>query len=155
MATVIASQATISGTLSMTQQDIALGFLPRMRVLYTSDREIGQIYIPAVNWLQCMVVILAVVGFGSSTNLAAAYGIAVTVTMLMTTILTFFVIRYKWRYNLLLCWGATGFFLTIDFAFFRSEEHTSELQSVMRTSYGLFVWQKQKEKHLSHLQSQQ
>src|SRR3546814_14510459 len=81
-----------------------------MRVLYTSDREIGQIYIPAVNWLQCMVVILAVVGFGSSTNLAAAYGIAVTVTMLMTTILTFFVIRYKWRYNLLLCWGATGFF---------------------------------------------
>src|SRR3546814_20796719 len=65
-----------------------------------------------------MWVFLAVVGFGSSTNLAAAYVIAVTVTMLMTTILTFFVIRYKWRYNLLLCWGATGFFLTIDFAFF-------------------------------------
>src|SRR3546814_19887297 len=60
---------------------------------------LGQIYIPAVNWLQCMVMILAVVGFGSSTNLAAAYGIAVTVTMLMTTILTFFVIRYKWRYK--------------------------------------------------------
>lgn len=118
MATVIASQATISGTFSMTQQAIALGFLPRMRVLYTSEREIGQIYIPAVNWMQCIVVILAVVGFGSSTNLAAAYGIAVTVTMLMTTILTFFVIRYKWRYNLLLCWAATGFFLIIDFAFF-------------------------------------
>src|SRR3546814_19055303 len=97
MATVIASQATISGTFSMTQQAIALGFLPRMRVLYTSDREIGQIYIPAVIWLQCMMVILAVVGFGSSTNLAAAYGIAVTVKMLMTTILPFFVLRLKDR----------------------------------------------------------
>ncbi len=118
LATVIASQATISGTFSMTQQAISLGFLPRMHVLYTSEREIGQIYIPAVNWMQCIVVILAVIGFGSSTNLAAAYGIAVTVTMLMTTILTFFVIRYKWRYNLLLCWAATGFFLAIDFAFF-------------------------------------
>ncbi|RJF92333.1 potassium transporter Kup [Noviherbaspirillum saxi] len=118
LATVIASQATISGTFSMTQQAIALGFLPRMNVLYTSEREIGQIYIPAVNWIQCIVVILAVVGFGSSTHLAAAYGIAVTVTMLMTTILTFFVIRYKWRYNLLLCWGATGFFIVIDAAFF-------------------------------------
>src|SRR3546814_13662134 len=124
MATVIASQATISGTFSMTQQAIALGFLPRMRVLYTSDREIGQIYIPAVNWLQCMVVILADVGFGSSTNLAAAYGIAVTVTMLMTTILKLFVIRHKWRYNMLLCWGAQGFFLTLAFSFFSSQALT-------------------------------
>jgi KUP system potassium uptake protein len=118
MATVIASQATISGTFSMTHQAIALGFLPRMRVLHTSEREIGQIYIPAVNWIQCLIVVLAVVGFGSSSNLAAAYGIAVTVTMLTTTVLTFFVIRYKWRYNLLLCWGATGSFLLIDAAFF-------------------------------------
>lgn len=118
MATVIASQATISATFSMTHQAISLGFLPRMRVLHTSEREIGQIYIPLVNWLQLVVVVLAVVGFGSSSNLASAYGIAVTMTMLTTTVLTFFVIRYQWKYNLLLCWAATGFFLVIDIAFF-------------------------------------
>ncbi len=118
IATVVASQATISATFSVTQQAISLGFLPRMRVLHTSDREIGQIYIPLVNWLQLVVVILAVVGFGSSSNLAAAYGIAVVTTMLTTTVLTFFVIRYRWKYNLLLCWTATGFFLVIDIAFF-------------------------------------
>jgi KUP system potassium uptake protein len=118
LATVIASQATISGTFSMTQQAIALGFLPRMEVVYTSEREIGQIYIPLVNWVQCIVVILAVIGFGSSSNLASAYGIAVTGTMLMTTILTFFVIRYKWRYNVLLSVFATGFFLIIDVTLF-------------------------------------
>jgi KUP system potassium uptake protein len=118
VATVIASQATISGTFSMTQQAIALGFLPRMRVLHTSEREIGQIYIPLVNWIQCLVVILAVIGFESSSHLASAYGFAVTGTMLMTTILTFFVIRYRWRYPLLLCVAATGFFFAIDIALF-------------------------------------
>ncbi|MDB5763032.1 MAG: potassium transporter Kup [Herminiimonas sp.] len=118
IATVIASQATISGTFSMTQQAISLGFLPRMRVIYTSEHEIGQIYIPLANWLQLIVVVLAVIGFGSTSRLASAYGIAVTATMLMTTVLTFFVIRYKWKYNLLLCWGATGFFLVIDTALF-------------------------------------
>ena len=118
VATVIASQATISGTFSIAQQAIALGFLPRMRVLYTSDREIGQIYIPLINWLQLGAVLIAVIGFGSSSNLASAYGIAVTATMLMTTILTFFVIRYRWHYNLFLCWFATGFFLTIDIVLF-------------------------------------
>ncbi|RJG07940.1 potassium transporter Kup [Noviherbaspirillum cavernae] len=120
MATVIASQATISGTFSMTHQAISLGFLPRMKVIYTSKHEIGQIYIPLANWLQCFVVILAVIGFGSSSNLAAAYGIAVTVTMLITTILTFFVIRYRWGYPLMLCWAATGFFFVIDIALFSS-----------------------------------
>jgi KUP system potassium uptake protein len=118
IATVIASQATISGTFSMTKQAMALGFLPRMRVLHTSASEIGQIYMPAVNWLQLVVVLIAVVGFGSSDNLAAAYGIAVTATMLATTILTFFVIRYRWRLNLLLCWAATGSFLIVDITFF-------------------------------------
>ena len=118
MATVIASQATISGTFSMTQQAIALGFFPRMRILHTSEHEIGQIYIPLVNWLQLAAVVLAVIGFGSSSDLAAAYGIAVTGTMLSTTILTFFVVRYRWRYPLLLCWGATGFFLLIDVTLF-------------------------------------
>jgi KUP system potassium uptake protein len=118
VATVIASQATISGTFSVTQQAIALGFLPRMRVLYTSQQEMGQIYIPVVNWLQLIVVILVVVGFGSSSGIASAYGIAVTATMMTTTVLTFFVIRYRWKYNLFLCWAATGFFLLIDVAFF-------------------------------------
>jgi KUP system potassium uptake protein len=118
IATVIASQATISGTFSMTKQAIALGFLPRMRILHTSEREIGQIYIPAVNWAQLVAVLLAVVGFGSSEQLAAAYGIAVTATMLATTVLTYFVIRYRWNLNLFLCIGATGLFFLIDAAFF-------------------------------------
>jgi KUP system potassium uptake protein len=118
LATIIASQATISGTFSITQQAIALGFLPRMEVIYTSEREIGQIYIPLVNWLQCGVVIFAVIEFGSSSKLAAAYGIAVTGTMLMTSILTFFVIHYKWRYNFLLSLIATGFFLIVDITLF-------------------------------------
>ncbi len=118
MATVIASQATISGTFSMTRQAIALGLLPRMRVLHTSATEMGQVYIPAVNWLQLAVVLIAVLGFGSSENLAAAYGIAVTATMLSTTILTFFVTRYRWHLPLAVCFGATGFFIAIDIMLF-------------------------------------
>jgi KUP system potassium uptake protein len=118
MATVIASQATISGTFSMTKQAIALGLLPRMRVMHTSESEIGQIYIPAVNWIQLMVVLLAVIGFGSSDKLAGAYGIAVTATMLCTTILTFFLTRYRWHLPLALCFGATGFFIIMDIALF-------------------------------------
>ena len=119
-ATVIASQATISGAFSVTHQAISLGFLPRMRVVYTSDREMGQIYIPLVNWIQLAAVVLAVVWFGSSSNLAAAYGIAATATMLTTTILTFFVIRFKWKYSLFLAFGATAFFLLIDIMLFSS-----------------------------------
>jgi KUP system potassium uptake protein len=118
IATVIASQATISGTFSMTKEAIALGFLPRMRTVHTSEREIGQVYLPVINWLQLIAVLLAVVGFGSSDALASAYGIAVTATMLATTILTYFVIRYRWRMNVLLCLAATGFFFVIDAAFF-------------------------------------
>jgi KUP system potassium uptake protein len=118
MAAVIASQATISGTFSMTKQAIALGLLPRMRILHTSESEIGQIYIPAVNWLQFIVVLIAVIGFGSSDKLAGAYGIAVTATMLATTFLTFFVTRYRWKLPLWLCIGATGFFIVIDIMLF-------------------------------------
>ena len=118
LAAVIASQSTISGTFSMTKQAIALGLLPRMRILHTSASEIGQIYIPAVNWLQLIVVLLAVIGFGSSDKLAGAYGIAVTATMLATTILTFFVIRYRWHLPLMLCIAATGFFVAIDISLF-------------------------------------
>lgn len=120
MAAVIASQATISGTYSMTKQAIALGLLPRMRILHTSESEIGQIYIPAVNWLQLAIVLIAVIGFGSSDGLAGAYGIAVTATMMATTILTFIVTRYRWRLPLVVCVGATGFFLVIDVLLFSS-----------------------------------
>ncbi|MCC2972994.1 potassium transporter Kup [Massilia sp. IC2-476] len=120
MAAVIASQATISGTYSMTKQAIALGLLPRMRIMHTSESEIGQIYIPAVNWVQLAVVLIAVIGFGSSDELAGAYGIAVTATMMATTILTFFVTRYRWRLPLAVCLGATGFFLVIDVMLFSS-----------------------------------
>ena len=95
-----------------------LGFLPRINVVHTSPREIGQIYIPAVNWVLCAVVVAAVIGFGSSSKLAGAYGVAVTATMMVDTLLTFFVIRYRWQYPLALCLLATGFFLVIDVAFF-------------------------------------
>jgi KUP system potassium uptake protein len=118
IATVIASQATISGTFSMTHEAISLGALPRMQVEHTSEQEIGQIYIPLVNWLQLIAVVLAVLGFKSSDALGAAYGIAVTGTMLITTILTFFVIHYRWKYNFALSLGATAFFLVIDATLF-------------------------------------
>ena len=120
MAAVIASQATISGTFSMTKQAIALGLMPRMRVLHTSESEIGQIYIPAVNWLQLVVVLIGVMIFQSSDDMAGAYGIAVTATMLCTTILTFFVTRYRWHLPLVLCFGATGFFIVMDIMLFSS-----------------------------------
>ena len=122
-ATVIASQATISGAYSMTQQAIKLGYLPRMTVLHTSSSTIGQIYVPAVNWILLAAVVAAVIGFGSSTRLASAYGVAVMGTMLVTTFLTFFVIRYGWGYPLWLCLVATGFFLTVDAVFFSAAMH--------------------------------
>lgn len=117
-ATVIASQAVISGAFSMTKQAIQLGFLPRMSVIHTSEREIGQIFLPAINWTLLVAVVASVVGFGSSTALGSAYGIAVTGTMLITTFLTFYVVRYAWHYNWWLCALATGFFLVIDTVFF-------------------------------------
>ena len=117
-ATVIASQAVITGTYSMTQQAIQLGFLPRTHIVHTSAMAEGQIYIPSINAMLLLAVVAAVIGFGSSTNLASAYGLAVTGTMLITTVLTFFVVRYAWGYNWLLCVLATGFFLVIDLAFF-------------------------------------
>lgn len=118
IATVIASQAVISGVFSVTRQAIQLGFLPRMQIKHTSDQKIGQIYIPFVNWVLLTAVILAVVGFGSSSNLASAYGVAVTATMVIETILTFFVLRFTWKYPLFGAILATGFFLIIDTTFF-------------------------------------
>src|SRR2546421_2449040 len=117
-ATIIASQATISGAYSMTRQAIQLGYLPRMDIEHTSAKTVGQIYIPAVNWTLLVVVAAAVVGFGSSTKLASAYGVAVMGTMLVTTFLTFFVVRYGWGYPLWFCLLATGFFMLIDMTLF-------------------------------------
>ena len=120
LATVIASQALITGAFSVTKQVIQLGYLPRLNILHTSVRDTGQIYIPLVNWGLFVAIVLAVVVFRSSSNLAAAYGIAVTLDMLITTILTFFVIRFGWGYPLALCVAATGFFFVVDLAFFAS-----------------------------------
>jgi KUP system potassium uptake protein len=119
-ATIIASQATISGAYSMTQQAIQLGYLPRMNIHHTSAKTIGQIYIPVVNWTLLAVVAAAVVGFGSSSKLASAYGVAVMGTMLVTTFLTFFVIRFAWGFPWWLCVLATGFFMLIDATLFGS-----------------------------------
>ncbi len=118
VATVIASQAVISGAFSMTKQAMQLGFLPRMRIMHTSEKEVGQIYVPAVNMALFVAVIAAVLGFGSSTALGAAYGIAVTGTMMITTFLTFYVLRYAWKASLWPALLATGFFFLIDATFF-------------------------------------
>jgi KUP system potassium uptake protein len=123
VATVIASQATISGAYSMTQQAVQLGYLPRMPILHTSARAIGQIYVPGVNRILLLAVFAAVVGFGSSSRLASAYGVAVMGTMLVTTLLTFFVLRYGWKYPLWLCVGATATFAVIDTVFFAAAMH--------------------------------
>ena len=120
LAAVIASQALITGAFSVTKQVIQLGYLPRLNMIHTSAREIGQIYIPSVNWGLFAVIVLAVVMFKSSSNLAAAYGVAVCTDMLITTMLTFFVVRYRWHYPLALCVLATGFFFAIDFVFWAS-----------------------------------
>ena len=119
-ATVVASQATISGTYSLTRQAIQLDYLPRMDVHQTSAKQIGQIYMPGANWLLLLVIVAVVAGFGSSSKLASAYGVAVTGTMLVTTILTFFLVRYSWGYPLWACIAATGFFVLVDLAFFSS-----------------------------------
>ncbi|MDD2544738.1 MAG: potassium transporter Kup [Burkholderiaceae bacterium] len=119
-AAVIASQALITGAFSVTKQVIQLGFLPRLQVQHTSVKDMGQIYMPFVNWGLFVAIVLAVVLFRSSSNLAAAYGIAVTLDMLITTILTFFVIRFGWGYPMALCVAATSLFFVVDLAFFSS-----------------------------------
>ena len=119
-ATVIASQALITGAFSVTKQVIQLGFLPRLQIHHTSEHDTGQIYMPFVNWGLFVVIVLAVVMFKTSSNLAAAYGIAVCTDMLITTILTFFVIRYAWKMPLWLCISATSIFFAVDLAFWSS-----------------------------------
>ena len=119
-AAVVASQALITAAFSVTKQAVQLGILPRMRIVHTSVRDIGQIYMPFVNWGLFVFIVLAVVLFGSSSKLAGAYGIAVTIDMTITTVMTFFVLRFGWKYPLVLCVLATGFFFIIDVTFLAS-----------------------------------
>jgi KUP system potassium uptake protein len=118
LAAVIASQALISGAFSLTMQAVQLGYMPRMHIEHTSERQRGQIYIPSINWTLMIACIGLVVGFRSSTNLAAAYGVAVTTTMVVTTLLLFVVERDLWKWPVALLVVFTGFFLSIDLAFF-------------------------------------
>ncbi|MGZ8260212.1 MAG: KUP/HAK/KT family potassium transporter, partial [Caldimonas sp.] len=117
-AAVIASQALITAAFSVTKQAIQLGYLPRLRIQHTSVLETGQVYVPFVNWGLFGGVVIAVALFGSSDNLGAAYGITVTIDMLITTIMTFFVVRYAWRFPGMVAFAATGFFFLVDFTFF-------------------------------------
>ncbi|HEX7877587.1 MAG TPA: potassium transporter Kup [Sphingobium sp.] len=120
LATVIASQAVISGAFSVTRQAVQLGFLPRLRILHTSASAAGQIYVPIVNWALLAMVILLVLGFRSSSSLAAAYGIAVTGTMVITTCMMGFLTFNVWRWHPLVAGLVTGLFLVIDGAYFLS-----------------------------------
>jgi len=117
-ATVIASQAVISGAFSITREAIQLGYAPRMEVQHTSEKEIGQIFMPAVNWALFAAIVALVLGFRSSTSLAAAYGIAVTGTMVITTLLAFVVVRRLWGWGWFRSGLVISLFLTIDLVFF-------------------------------------
>ena len=118
-ATVIASQAVISGAFSLTQQAIQLGFLPRMNIVHTAGEEIGQIYVPFVNWALAFATLAAVIGFGSSDALAGAYGIAVSLLMAITTLMATFVALH-WKHNPILVYAVNGSLLILDLLFFAS-----------------------------------
>jgi KUP system potassium uptake protein len=118
-ATVIASQAVISGAYSLTQQAIQLGFLPRMNIVHTAGEEIGQIYVPFVNWALAFATLAAVIGFGSSDALAGAYGIAVSLLMAITTLMATFVALH-WKHNPILVYAVNGSLLILDMLFFAS-----------------------------------
>ena len=117
-AAVIASQAIISGAFSLTMQAIQLGYSPRVKAVYTSERVIGQIYVPVVNWGLMVACVALVLGFRTSSNLAAAYGVAITTTMLITTILFYVVARRRWKWPAAAALPIAAFFITIDLAFF-------------------------------------
>jgi len=120
VATIIASQAVISGAFSVTHQAVQLGFLPRLRTEHTSEKARGQIYIPAVNWGLLAMVIILVLGFRASSNLASAYGIAVTGTMLITSLMLGVMMLYVWKWNRLLAGATLGLFLLVDGSYFAS-----------------------------------
>jgi KUP system potassium uptake protein len=119
-AAIVASQALITAAFSVTKQAVQLGILPRMRILHTSVRDTGQIYVPFINWGLFVFIVMAVAFFESSSKLAGAYGIAVTIDMTITTVMTFYVIRFGWKYPLIPCLLITGFFFVIDVTFLAS-----------------------------------
>jgi KUP system potassium uptake protein len=118
LATVIASQAVISGVFSLTMQAAQLGYIPRVRITHTSREQFGQIYVPLMNWLLLVSTVGLVLAFESSSNLAAAYGVAVTLTMVITTLLLLGVMRERWGWTFWLTYGLGGLFLIIDLSFF-------------------------------------
>jgi KUP system potassium uptake protein len=118
MATVIASQAVISGAFSLTFQALQLGYLPRVTVIHTSDNKRGQIYIPQINWILFLGTITLVLAFKTSANLAAAYGVAITTTMVITTVLAFFAMHNLWKWRLSISIAIAAFLLSIDLSFF-------------------------------------
>ncbi|MDD4871104.1 MAG: potassium transporter Kup [Kiritimatiellae bacterium] len=119
-ATIIASQAIISGAFSVSRQAVQLGFLPRMAVIHTSDEKIGQVYIPIVNWILFVGTISLIIGFRESSNLASAYGVAVSADMVITTIFTAFVAQKLWSIKKSVVIIVAGLFLLIDLSFFSS-----------------------------------
>jgi KUP system potassium uptake protein len=119
-ATVIASQAVISGAFSLTRQAIQMGYCPRLTIMHTSEREIGQIYVPFINWTLLFAVMLLVAGFRSSSNLAAAYGIAVTLAMAIDSLLIFVVMTRLWHWNRFAAFAIVVPLVTIDFSFLAS-----------------------------------
>ena len=118
LATVIASQAVISGVFSLTRQAVRLGYLSPMRIIHTSEMESGQIYVPAINWILYFSVVIVIVSFEHSSNLAAAYGIAVTGTMVLTSILSCTVARKNWHWNKIAVLLMGAGFLLIDIPLF-------------------------------------
>ena len=118
LAAIIASQAVISGAFSLTMQAVQLGLVPRLKIMHTSSKEYGQIYLPAINWALMIGCIIVVIGFHTSSNLAAAYGIAVTSTMVITTTLFYVVARQRWGWSFLPTAALCLFFAVIDVAFF-------------------------------------
>ncbi len=159
-ATVIASQAVISGAYSMTRQAMQLGYCPRMEVQHTSEQEIGQVYLPAINWTLLVAIIALVLGFQSSSNLASAYGIAVTTTMLIDTLLAFFVVRTLWRWNLLVSVLAFSLLLAVDLSYFAANNLKIPHGGWFPLSLGAFMfiilstWKRGREILFSRLQSQ-
>jgi KUP system potassium uptake protein len=119
-ATIIASQAVISGAFSVTHQAIQLGFIPRLKTLHTSERAVGQIYIPSVNWGLLIMVLVLIASFGESTRLASAYGISVVGTMIITSAMLAFLVFHVWRWNRVVAGATIALFAIVDGTFFAS-----------------------------------
>jgi KUP system potassium uptake protein len=140
VATIIASQAVISGAFSLTRQLIQLGYCPRLEIDHTSEEEIGQIYVPRVNWALMVATIALVIGFGSSSKLAAAYGVAVTTTMVIATILFYVVAREKWNWRRWFLVPLVAIFLVVDITFFAANIGKVTHGAWFPLAIGLFIY---------------